>query len=153
MTEMEKVEPAAPARRRWGILDPWFEDWMPGWAERWERLLTEGPGALRVEEFTEDDTAVVRVEAPGLDPEKDVEITVADGVLEIRAERREESRTEDKGRYRSEFRYGSFRRSVPLPAGASEEDVKATYKDGILEVRLPIDREAAPSRRVPIQRG
>ena len=68
----------------------------------------------------------------------DVEITVTDGTLRLRAHR--EERTEDKrpDGYRSEFRYGSFERSLPLPEGASATDVKATYKDGVLEVRVPM---------------
>ncbi len=107
---------------------------------------------LKVEEFTEGDQVVVRVEMPGIDPDKDVQISVSDHTLHLQAERREESKTEDKGRYRSDFRYGSFSRTVPLPVGTTEEDVKATYKDGILEVRIPIDRAAANAKRVPIQR-
>lgn len=89
---------------------------------------------------------------PGLDPDKDVEIDVTGQMLRIRAERRQESKTEDKGRYRSEFRYGSFSRAVPLPAGATDQDVKATYKDGILEVRVPIDHGKAEAHNIPIQR-
>jgi HSP20 family protein len=57
--------------------------------------------------------------------------------LRVHVERREESKTEDKGSYRSEFRHESFTRVVPMPAGATEKDVKATYKDGILELRVP----------------
>jgi HSP20 family protein len=113
----------------------------------------EGAEMLRVEEFVEGGEVVVRAEMPGIDPEKDVEITVSDHVLRIRAERREEKKTEDKGGYRSEFRYGSFARSVALPAGASERDVKATYRDGILEVRLPIDTKQAEAKKVKIERG
>ena len=89
---------------------------------------------------------------PGIDPDKDVQISVTDHTLHLRAERREETKTEEKGTYRSEFRYGSFARTVPLPVGATDKDVKATYKDGILEVRIPIDRGEAESKKIPIQR-
>jgi HSP20 family protein len=108
---------------------------------------------MRIEEFREGDTLVVKAEMPGMDPEKDIQIDVSDQTLRIRAERREESKTEEKGSYRSEFRYGSFSRQVPLPAGASEDDVKATYKDGILEVRVPVDQAKAEARTIPIQRS
>jgi HSP20 family protein len=128
----------------------------PAWLARW---LDEGSTALaglepdmKVEEFTDGDTRVVRAELPAIDPEKDVEITVDDGRLRIRAERRQEEKTEEKGRYRTEFRYGSFTRVVPLPAGASQDDVKATYRDGILEVRVPVSREAAAKRTIPVTR-
>jgi len=88
----------------------------------------------------------------GIDPDKDVEIQVSDHTMHLRAERRQESEVEEKGGYRSEFHYGSFTRSVPLPVGATEQDVKASYKDGILEVRIPVDRKAAEAEKIPIQR-
>ena len=85
---------------------------------------------IKVEEYTEDDHYVIRAELAGVDPQKDVEITVGGGYLTIRAERHEKT----EGKHRSEFRYGSFTRSVPLPAGANEEDVTATYHGGILTI-------------------
>ena len=149
MADIEKKEPGSVARRRdWpGWLEPLFGDWP-----RLRSMFAEDEGLMRVESFTEGNEAVVRVELPGIDPDKDVEINVSDHSLRLHAERREESKTEDKGSYRSEFRYGTFTRVVPMPAGATEKDVKATYKDGILEVRVPIDRAAAESTRIPIQR-
>jgi HSP20 family protein len=127
----------------------------PEWFGRWldvpdELVATSG---MKVEERREDGVVVVRAELPGIDPERDVEITVQDGTLRIHAERREETKTEDKDRYRSEFRYGSFVRTLALPAGASEEDVKATYKDGILEVRVPVDEEKVGAKRIAIERA
>jgi HSP20 family protein len=149
MADIEKQETvSAPRRRDWpGWLEPLFGDWP-----RVRSLFAEHDDLMRVENFTDGNEAVVRVEMPGIDPDKDVEINVSDHSLRVHAERREESKTEDKDRYHSEFRYGSFTRVVPMPAGATEEDVKATYKDGILEVRVPIDRAAAQATRVPVQR-
>ena len=117
---------------------------------------TAGSGlAMRMEEFVDGDTLVVRAELPGVDPDKDVEITVDNGVLTISAERREEKVEGEEGTsgYRSEFRYGSYRRSMTLPAGATEDDVKATYTDGILEVRVPIGTEKPSPRKVEITRS
>jgi HSP20 family protein len=54
---------------------------------------------------------------------------------------------------RQEFRYGSFARSIPLPAGAQEGDIEARYSDGILEVRLPVDMTDWSSRTVPVTRA
>ena len=149
MTDIEKHEPAQGVRRwDWpGWMEPFFNDWP-----RLRSLLGEDADVMRVENFTEGNEAVVRVEMPGIDPDKDVEINVSDHTLRIHAERREETKTEDKDRYRSEFRYGSFTRVVPVPPGATEKDIKATYKDGILEVRVPIDRAAAAATKIPIQR-
>lgn len=121
------------------------------WPEMWPSWMEEA--TPRVEEYQDGSTMVVRAEMPGMDPDKDVEITVTDNVLRIKAERRQETTSDDKKGYRSEFRYGSFVRAVELPAGATEDDVKATYHDGILEVRVPINTERAAARRVPIARG
>ena len=152
-TPASRSEASVPARTQPDFFDRMFGDWprprlLPAF---WTGI--EGTDMLRVEEFVEGDAAVVRAEMPGIDPDKDVEITVTDNTLRLRAERKEESKSEEKGTYRSEFRYGSFTRTVPLPAGASEKDVKATYKDGILEVRIPIDRKQAEAKKVKIRRG
>jgi HSP20 family protein len=117
------------------------------------RGLWEAEDALRVEEFQDGDTLVVRAEMPGIDPDRDVEITVANHLLRVKAERRQETKTEDKKGYRSEFRYGSFTRTLPLPAGATEDDVKAGYSDGILEVRIPIDGPAAEAKKIPVEKA
>lgn len=111
-------------------------------------------GWLRVEEFVDAGALVVRAEMPGIDPEKDVEITVADGVLTITASREEKTEHKEKDSYRSEFRYGSFSRSVVLPAGATEEEVTASYTDGVLEVRVPLGEEPKPEpKKIPVTRG
>jgi len=116
-------------------------------------LLWPGEGAgVHVEEFREDGTLVVRAELAGIDPDKDVEISVSDHTLHIEAERREEEKKEGRDYVRQEFRYGSFVRDLPLPSGASEGDVKATYKDGILEVRVPMP-EAKPLTKIPIAKS
>jgi HSP20 family protein len=115
-----------------------------------EHALAEPP--MKIEERVDGDQYVVRAELPGIDPEKDVEISMAEGSLRIRAERREQTTSEEKNRRRSEFRYGFFSRVVPLPAGATEADVKATYHDGILEVRVPLDHAKAEATKVPVTR-
>ncbi|HUZ21308.1 MAG TPA: Hsp20/alpha crystallin family protein [Acidimicrobiales bacterium] len=125
--------------------------------ERWRRMLdmeTDFGRWMRVEEFREGDTLVVRAEAPGLDPEHDVELTVTGDVLEIRAHREEREEKKGKASYRSEFRYGAFERTVPLPAGVGADDVKASYKDGILEIRIPVPAELkSETTKVPVTRG
>ena len=102
------------------------------------------------------DTFVIKAELPGINPEKDVEITVSGGALHIRAERQEETGEQGKEFHRLEFRYGSFARTIPLPDGVEGSDIKASYKDGILEVRVPMPKveEAKESARtIPVQRG
>ncbi len=110
---------------------------------------------IKVEQFQDGSTLVVRAEVPGIDPDRDVDVSVSDGMLHIRAEREEKSEHKSKAGYRSEFRYGSFTRSISLPAGAREEDITATYKDGVLEVRAPAPEPAAreTSKKIRIDHG
>ncbi|HJV99669.1 MAG TPA: Hsp20/alpha crystallin family protein [Arthrobacter sp.] len=115
-----------------------------------------GPAPIRIEEFVDGQNLVVRAELPGIDPDKDVEVTIDDGFLHIRAERQEKEEHKDKGSFRSEFRYGSFSRSLRLPDDVKEEDIKATYSDGVLEVRTPLPGTAAQppaAKKLPITRG
>lgn len=136
--------------------EPWLFPWSP-LMRPVDELFRDGWGRrmVAVEEFTEDGTLVVRAEMPGIDPEKDVEITVSDGTLHIRAERAEEDEKKGRHFHRRELRYGSFARSLPVPEGVDEQKIAATYKDGILEVRVPLPKAevAASARRVPVTRG
>ncbi|MBU3688015.1 MAG: heat-shock protein Hsp20 [Acidimicrobiales bacterium mtb01] len=106
--------------------------------------------AIRVEEFELDKNFVIRAEVPGIDPDKDVDLSMSDGVLRLMVHRQKESRATDARHYRSEFRYGSFTRLLVLPAGASEDDIKATYEGGILEVRVPMNGAKAKEKRIAI---
>ena len=109
--------------------------------------------ALRVEEYQDGSTLVVKAEMPGIDPDKDVDISVSDGVLHIQAERQETSEHKDKGGYRTEFRYGSFARDIPLPSGSKDSDVSASYRDGVLEVRVPVAERSETASKIPVTRG
>ncbi|GAA1542400.1 Hsp20/alpha crystallin family protein [Nocardioides humi] len=114
-----------------------------------------GTRLIRIEEFTDGDTSVIRAELPGIDPDKDVEITVDDGVLRIRASREERAEEDRADGYRSEFHYGTLVRSFRLPEDVSADDVHATYQDGILEVRVPTPpppASAAP-QKIAVDRG
>lgn len=102
-----------------------------------------------MEDYVEGDTYVLRAELPGIDPDKDVEITVDRDVLTISGERREEV----KERNRQELHYGSFMRSVTLPGDAREKDISASYADGVLEVRVPFDEDQDRTRRIPVRRA
>ena len=107
---------------------------------------------LKIEEYTEDGTLVVRAELPDVDVDKDVDISVHDGLLHIKAARSQKSETKEKSFYRSEFRYGAFERTLPLPPGATLDDVKATYENGVLEIRIPTAGPESESHKVPVQR-
>jgi HSP20 family protein len=101
---------------------------------------------LRVEEETKDDVYEVRAEVPGVDPADDIEVTVRDGQLTIKAERTQTS--ESNGH--SEFSYGSFMRTISLPAGADEDEIHATYDRGILTVSVPLSEDQSSEKRVEV---
>jgi HSP20 family protein len=101
---------------------------------------------LRLEDETKDGIYEVRAELPGVDPTDDIEITVRDGQLTIKAERTQTS--ESNGH--SEFSYGSFVRTVALPAGADEDDINATYDRGILTVSVPLSDDHPAEKRVEV---
>jgi HSP20 family protein len=106
-----------------------------------------------VDVFTRQEDLVVRAELPGVDPEKDVDITVQDGVLTIRGERRHEEKSEENGFSRFESSYGSFRRSVALPHDVKAESIQASYENGVLEVVIPKAAELSSAKRIPIAAG
>jgi HSP20 family protein len=109
---------------------------------------------LRVEEYREAGSLVVKAEAPGIDPENDVDVTLVGNQLQITVRREEQSEHKDKEGYRSEFRYGAFSRTVSLPAAVNQDDIRASYTDGVLEVRVPLPEEsAAGGRKVRVSRG
>jgi HSP20 family protein len=137
---------ASPAESPFGR----FGTWRSGPLDAFRRLLEEDQ--VKVEEFVEDEQLVVRAELPGVDPERDIDVSIVDGNLRIRAERRHEEKVEKRNYRKSEIRYGSFARVLPLPASADESDIKASYVDGILEVRAPLDHERSKRSRIPISR-
>lgn len=109
---------------------------------------------LRTEEYKENGTLVIKAEVPGIDPDQDVDITMTGDQLRITVRHEEKSEHTGKEGYRSEFRYGTFSRAVTLPGAADQSDVKATYTDGILEIRVPLpEQEGTEKRKIPIVRG
>ena len=92
-------------------------------------------------EITEkDDAFYLKLEVPGMSA-KDLDIQVMADRVAIAGERKSETKSEENGRTRSEFRYGKFQRVIPLPARIQNTDVKAKYKDGILNLTLPKSEE------------
>lgn len=138
------------------VLPTWLDRFDGDFARFFDRLgwPTWGEDRLRIEESMEDGTLVVRAEIPGVDPDKDVEVTVDGGYLMIRAERRDERSDKGDRGFRTEFRYGSLARTLRLPEGVTADDVVASYKDGMLEVRvtMPVTPEGPTPRKVDVTR-
>ena len=102
-----------------------------------------------IETCIEDGKFIVRTDLPGIDP-KDVDIKVVGDLLTIKGSREDKSETRKGDYFRREIRYGSFERAVTLPAGVKADDLKAAYRNGVLELSAPMPKEAAP-REVKIQ--
>lgn len=121
-------------------------DWMDSPMTMFRPLLGQG---MRMEDFVKDGHYIVRAELPGVDPEHEVDVSVNEGILSIKAERREE----EVDKTHSEFRYGSFSRRIVLPNGADEEHIQASYDKGILEVVIDLkDKEAKKAEKhIPIK--
>ena len=101
-----------------------------------QRLLERA--AMRLEDDETADRYEVRAELPGIDPSNDIEVTVSDGWLTIKADRGQKSETVT----RSEFAYGAVERSLPLPDGADPDHVTTAYDKGILAVSVPVSQTA-----------
>ena len=129
---------AALLPRLFGDMTDWFEMEFP-----------RSVPAIRFEDRITDEEYMLRAELPGLDPEKDIQVSTLNGVLTVKAERREE----EKELNRSEFRYGMLHRSVRLPANADESAIKATYRIGILEVTVPLTAPEPAGRQISIAKG
>ena len=154
MAGLTRREPHGEAADVFSRFDRMFDEWArmmpfrPMLFPRWR----EAEELIRVEEFREDGTLVIRADLPGIDPDKDVELTVSGGILHIEAERRVEEKREEKGYVRLELRYGSLSRSLPLPDGVTEADITATYKAGVLEIRIP-EPKREPAKKIAVSKA
>jgi HSP20 family protein len=127
-------------------MGEWF-DRFPEWP--WgERSRAWAPAIDMVDHK---DEIVLRADLPGLE-EKDIEVTLTDDALTVKAERQVERKDEKKGYFVSERSYGSIYRSIPLPAGVDSDKAEATFRTGVLTVRLPQRPEAkAKVRKVEVK--
>jgi HSP20 family protein len=126
---------------------PDFIDWFE------EPFLTLRPHLaqpIRVEDYIEGGHYVVRAEIAGIDPEKELEVSVGAGYLSIHASRA----SKVEGKHRSEFRYGSFSRTLELPPGADPDDVTADYTHGILTIKVAVKGEHRETvKSIPVTVG
>jgi HSP20 family protein len=121
--------------RLWSDMADWFGN-----------DLAARVGLIRLEDHLTDSEYYIRAELPGVDPEKDVQVTVAHSTLTIHAERKDEK----EAKHRSEFFYGVTQRSVRLPANADEAKIKAKYAKGILEITVPLRTAEPAAKRIAI---
>lgn len=149
----EESYPLSTLQRRMNrMFDDFFGD-FDGFSLSPFRALSRGTEAfmprLDIEETDSDIT--INAELAGMD-EKDVEITVHDDVLTIKGEKKTEHEDKDGGRYLTERSYGSFSRSIALPAEVDQEKIDASFKKGVLKVKLPkVPVEETHAKKIEIK--
>lgn len=135
----ELVSGGDAARRGAGAFAPTLisaaADWMPA-----------------IEVFERDNELVVQADLPGVGAE-DVTVEVIDGFLTVSGERREEQEVEDNGFRRTERRYGRFSRVIALPEEARTDNIQAIVRDGVLEIRVPLERQTSRRRSIEVQKA
>ena len=131
--EIERWEPWREIEHLQQRMNRLFERMIPGGDGGGVSALTFIPSA-EMEETA--DEVHLRLEIPGLES-KDLNVEVTEESVSISGERKSETKTEEKGVTRSEFRYGKFERIIPLPAHVQKDKAQAEYKNGILTLTLP----------------
>jgi HSP20 family protein len=132
------------------MMDSFFDRRMrPWWPERWLRADEMEISAPAVDLFEEKDDIVVKAELPGIDKDN-IEVNVSDHHLTIKGEKKKEEEVKQEDYYRCERSYGSFLRTLELPTDVHADKVKASFRDGVLEVRLP-KTEQAKAKEIKIK--
>ncbi len=136
--------------RPFSELERWarkFESRFPRMFEDFDSEDTEL--RLPIESYIKDGNLVVRADVPGLDP-KDIEVSVLWNVLTIKGERKDKQEVKKDDYFRREISYGAFERRTTLPEGAQTDKIKASFKNGVIEVTMPLAKEAN-AKKVPIE--
>jgi HSP20 family protein len=129
--------------RHFGAMSPWSASAAAG----------GGMWSPAIESYEQGGKMTLRADLPGMDP-NDVKIEVADRILTIRGERRREEHTSGEGgAHRSEVSYGRFTRSIELPEGADVSGARAQFRNGVLEVTVPVPERDSNRREIPIEGG
>ena len=149
-SKAKKTEALVPRRASselspWGDLDRMFDDFLGRrlrsfWPERWWPTPMEITTPV-VDLYEEKDDIVVKAELPGMEKDN-IEVNLSDNRLTIKGEKKKEEEVKKEGYYRSERSYGSFIRTLELPSEVQTDKVKAAFKNGVLEIRLPKTEEA-----------
>ena len=163
-SEITPAGSSAPAPRG-RTLDPFamlseMEDMMDRmFGRRWPfsrslRRFAESPGAgwsPQVDMYEEGNDLVVKAELPGVARE-DIDVSLENGDLVIKGERRNEAEVREENYYRMERSFGSFYRRLPMPEGVQPDQISATFKDGVLEIRTPKPATSGPEpKRIEIR--
>ena len=133
------------------VFGDFLSDWR--WPDRNLNMLDRQMGRFMPEIDVKETEKEFRVTAdlPGMD-EKDLEVSLIDGGLSIKGEKREEHEEEKCDIYRAERRYGAFERLIPLSSDINVNKAKATFKKGVLKITLPKTESARSNRKtIPVE--
>jgi HSP20 family protein len=114
------------------MFDDWLSPRVPGETRGWSPA---------VDMIDKKDEIVLRADVPGLD-QKDIHVSVENGMLTIRGDRHQEREAKEEDYYCCERWAGSFSRTMALPSGIDPDKIKATFKNGVLEVHVPKSAQA-----------
>jgi HSP20 family protein len=130
-----------------------FNDFFEGFDLRPGGSRNEGAlGMPKVDVSETEDAVHVTAELPGMKQE-DVDVTLSDGHLVLRGEKKSETQDQQKNYHRVERSYGTFERSILLPAAVDDKKVEASFKNGVLEIVLPkVEGAAAAGKKIPVRR-
>ncbi len=141
--ELERME-----RRMEDIFDRLSERFFAPW-EREDSFWRTAAWAPAIESHVENGNMIIKADLPGIGP-KEVSISVTGNQLTIEGERKHEKKEEKKDYFYRELAYGKFSRTITLPDGVDADKVKASCKDGVLQITLPAPKELA-SKRIQIE--
>lgn len=116
----------------------------------WPEEGEDRPFGIPVNVYETDEEVVVKAELPGVKKE-DLDVNIQDNTLTIKAQTREESEVKEESYYRRELRTGSFFRAVPLPVEVKEDNLKASYENGVLTVTAPKAVEKKVGRKIEVK--
>lgn len=147
MTNLTRWDPFGDMRT---TMDRLFDE---GFSRPWRLIPTSGEteATVPVEVSETDDALEVKASLPGAKPE-DVEVTIQNDVLTIKATHEEKTEEKKKDFYRREIRYGSFQRALSLPVSVDSDKAEATFSNGILELKLP-KAEAVRPKQIKVGPG
>ncbi|HLK80862.1 MAG TPA: Hsp20/alpha crystallin family protein [Xanthobacteraceae bacterium] len=143
---MRELQPWRP----FSELERWARRFESSFPHMFEDIDSEDiERRLPIESYVKDGSLVVRADVPGLDP-KDIDVSVLGNVLTIKGERKDKQEVKKDDYFRREISYGVFERRTTLPEGAQTDKIRATFKNGVIEVTMPLAKEAT-AKKVPIE--
>lgn len=127
--------------RHW---EPPFPRFFEDFEDNYDEVFTPA-----VESYVKDGNLIVRADVPGIEL-KDIEVSILGNVLSVKGERKNEQEVKRDDYLRREVSYGAFERRMSLPEGTATDKVRASFKNGVLEISVPLAKETV-AKKVPIE--